>query len=696
MVTIIHDVKLERILITVAPAYKYIHIIIKSEIEPFKKSATHLPQLTKTLARAMTHSTSLTEALQSNINVGKSSLFSIGDRNYLSYDTCWDILHRHKKWIRNKIICVRDDAWKKDEHVASSPSQPSENDIVIGYLADNSPDLLLSMLGCIDLTQCSANKNSSDKCDLDEALSPLPAMINVRWTPLEIQRALRVHTDENMEKRNQQMMDVKQSHVTILLYSQGYEETARQAVHLMNGDTVDQHHFAVALPLPLFANDMNDTPNRPLHYYNQSKRTELSDLDALILFTSGTSSPNGAKGVRLSHRSLFIQARAKTCPPCNYDSHSRVVATTVPWFHVGGISSALAVVLGGGCLVFPSDEGKQIGSETARKKGFQPDAVLRSLQLRDGAASLAANTLVVVPAMLHAMFELQQKQKLQPNYNVRLILVGGQSIGDRLYQQTRQFFPKARIVQTYACTEAGSSMTFLDLGYSSSTSDGAATHADIEQETKVDGATLVGTPPQHIEIEIFDEKSDKSNLIPLPKGQMGIIGTRGPHVMSGYWNRGTTQNTDEKTQQVGEWMLTNDLGYIANQTDLYFCGRANDVIRTGGESVLATEVEKIITMHPDVEECAIFALPDDKFGDVVCAAIVLKGQSMMLKESEAVEDDQLRILMRAHCQHQQLAGFKRPRRVFCMHSLPRNSSGKVLKYDIVKACATCTSNRSRL
>ena len=641
-----------------------------------------------------TSASSLTEALQrSSINAGKSPLFSIGDRQYLSYNTSWDILHRHKKWIHNKIIsCVRDDAWKNDEHdvASSSPSQPFENNIVIGYLADNSPDLLLSMLGCIDLTHCTGNKNSSDKCD---ALSPLPAMINVRWTPLEIQRALRVRTNETVKKRKQ-AIDERQRHVTILLYSQGYEETARQAVHLMNADKVDQHQFSVAIPLPLFANDKNNTPDHSPHYFDQSNRTEMiSDLDALILFTSGTSSPNGAKGVRLSHRSLFIQAHAKTCPPCNYDSHSRVVATTVPWFHVGGISSALAVVLGGGCLVFPSDEENQIGSATARRKGFQPDVVLRSLQPKEGAASasLAANTLVVVPAMLHAMFELQQKQqqKFRPNHNVRLILVGGQSIGDRLYQLTRQFFPKARIVQTYACTEAGSSITFLDLGYSSSTSVGAATHAGLEQETKVDGATLVGSPPQHIEIEIFDEKSDMNNLIPLPKGQMGIIGTRGPHVMSGYWG--------DETLQVGEWMLTNDLGYIVNQNDLYFCGRANDVIRTGGESVLATEVEKVIIIHPNVDECAIFALPDDKFGDVVCAAIVLKGGSTAMNENKAVEeDDQLRILMRKHCQQHQLAGFKRPRRVFRMHSLPRNSSGKVLKYEIVKSCATRTSNRSRL
>jgi acyl-CoA synthetase (AMP-forming)/AMP-acid ligase II len=658
----------------------------------------------------MMESSSLTEELQrassSSNNVGNSSpLFSIGKQN-LSYEACWDILHLHKKWIRNETKSVCDDAWKIDggHNTSSPPSQP-KNELVIGYLADNSPDLLLSMLGCIDLAHRSSNNNNSsdNNNECEEALSPLPAMINVRWTPLEIQRALRVYTDN----KNKQTVGVERPHVTIILYGQGYEESARQAVHLMNGDTINQH-FAVALPLPLFANDTNSTRNHPsLYHYNLSKTKEISNSEALILFTSGTSSPNGAKGVRLSHRSLFIQAHAKTCAPCNYDSQSRVVATTVPWFHVGGISSALAVVLGGGCLVFPSDDVEdQNGSEGVQRKGFQPNIVLQSLLPRllskqggDSAAeSISANTLVVVPAMLHAMFQQQQLQKLPPNDNVRLILVGGQSIGDSLYQQARHFFPKARIVQTYACTEAGSSITFLDLGYSTSNSVGAAVKADVEQKPNVDGATLVGVPPQHIEIGIFDERSDKHNLISLPKGQMGIIGTRGPHVMSGYWKRGSIYNRDEHSSQVEDWMLTNDLGYIDNQGDnhLYFCGRVNDVIRTGGESVLATEVENVIIMHSDVEECAIFALPDEKFGDAVCAAIVLKGEARLREEDGAVEDDQLRMLMRKHCEQQQLAGFKRPRRVFCMHSLPRNSSGKVLKYDIVKACATCTSNRSRL
>jgi len=231
---------------------------------------------------AMTDSSSLTVELQhassNNYNVGNAPLlFSIGNNQSLSYDTCWDIVHLHKKWISNKIISARDDAWKIDEHIKLS-SQP-KIDVVIGYLADNSPDLLLSMLGCIDLAHCTSTKsNSSDSNECAKALSPLPAMINVRWTPFEIQQALRVHAD-NIEKET---VDATRLHITIILYGQGYEASARQAVHLMTGDTINQH-FAVALPLPFFGNDMNSTPNHRSSWqlFKQKKDIQLRRTHSL-------------------------------------------------------------------------------------------------------------------------------------------------------------------------------------------------------------------------------------------------------------------------------------------------------------------------------------------------------------------------------------------------------------------------------
>jgi acyl-CoA synthetase (AMP-forming)/AMP-acid ligase II len=195
--------------------------------------------------------------------------------------------------------------------------------------------------------------------------------------------------------------------------------------------------------------------------------------------------------------------------------------------------------------------------------------------------------------------------------------------------------------------------------------------------------------------------------------------------MSGYWNRSgyDTSNYDDCG-----WMLTNDLGYIDPQNGkLYFRGRADDVIRTGGESVLASDVERVIVDyfaendedHAFVE-CAVFPLPDEKFGEAVCAAVVLaplisSAVSMSSSSSEVSrradvglaainsntgscnecndmimvnENEEMMLKIRRYFAERQIAGYKRPRRVFRMrHALPRNASGKVWKHAVIRLCA---------
>eukprot|EP00571_Detonula_confervacea_P003692 CAMPEP_0172316188 /NCGR_PEP_ID=MMETSP1058-20130122/27500_1 /TAXON_ID=83371 /ORGANISM="Detonula confervacea, Strain CCMP 353" /LENGTH=749 /DNA_ID=CAMNT_0013030445 /DNA_START=159 /DNA_END=2408 /DNA_ORIENTATION=+ len=672
----------------------------------------------------------------------------------MTYKQCWQIVAEHERWLQTTIHDQ-----KQKQHAST--------DAVIGYLADNSPDLLLSVLACMNLT---ITTSAGSGGGAQEAVTKvLPAMINVRWTPHEMERALRPSHDCSNNEND------RQHHVTIVLYGLGYERAAKEAVRLMNLRSTNQNndgnrtaasHCAVALSLPelagkYYTNSKNDNNNASSYASESRMKTnshgQMQDLkgpstnnnhpintpssldhndatsntDALLLFTSGTSSPTGgAKGVRLSHRSLLVQAHAKTQQPCMYNDRTSVVATTVPWFHVGGVSSALAVILGGGCLVFPSMmeeeecndcnnsdcDGVNVsdGGVSVKKKGFQPERVLQSIRPFSSAgdctaASIAANTLVVVPAMLHAIVEYTQQNHNPASLsfpNVRLILVGGQSIGSgRLYQQTRQLFPKARIVQTYACTEAGSSITLEDLGWESNSSDD---HHNDNSPLDNNGATCVGFPPPHIQIGIFDANktnSSSSSSFLLPHGKMGIIGTRGPHVMSGYWNRGNDVVSKNPNNNNGDdyWMFTNDLGYIHPQSGkLFFCGRANDVIRTGGESVLATEVERILDTHDDIVECAVFALPDEKFGEAVCAAIVLKKalivttRGAVVVEEEEDDEQQWMKKIRQYCAEHQLAGFKRPRRVFCVRALPRNSSGKVLKHAIIRLCASQSKETSRL
>ncbi|KAL7489344.1 hypothetical protein ACHAW6_014930 [Cyclotella cf. meneghiniana] len=657
--------------------------------------------------------------LDDAVREGIDSSTSCPSYRLLTYERFWDVTDRHKEWLMEQIDRVLLECFPHDVTDGSGADSITSlggtaasrgkqvSDIIIAYLSENSPDLLMNLLGCMDLTEeryCNANGGA------------LPAMMNVRWTPLEIARVLspRSKTDHVAPVRHTHIEDEvgspSSSHVTVIIYGDGYEKAALEAIrYLTNGEhltgaringanrlTIRGYHHAVAFPLPNFTktydqkcNSLNDKTVGFVDVRQLSVYSTLSNDESILLFTSGTSSALGIpKGVRLSHRSLVVQALAKTQSPCFYDNETVLVANTVPLFHIGGLSSLLAVIFGGGCLVFPSrsfDDG-------VNSKGFQPEVVLQSLNARLTPEVAGVNTLVVVPTMLHSIFErIKQDDASQIFPHVRLILVGGQSIGTgHLYKQTRRYFPTARIVQTYACTEAGSSITFEDLGVNNESD----TSSDSD-DAVVDGATCVGHPPPHIQIGIFDTLS--KSLQQLPRGEMGLIGTRGPHVMLGYWNRGESSSSTSNQSILGGWLFTNDLGYFSPKSGkLYFCGRANDVIRTGGESVLASEVEHVLGMHTEILECAVFALADEKYGESICAAVV-SAAFVPHNGADLMESDELRDEMRRHCAHHQLAGFKRPRRVFCMKALPRNSSGKVLKQKIAGLCSQQKNSiRSRL
>jgi len=490
------------------------------------------------------------------------------DNNNLTYEQCFEIINEHESWLLSTIHTQLQSL--PHIHNRSTSIQLNDievKDVIIGYLSDNEPDLLLSMLACINLTTST----------LDDSSNILPAMINARWTPKEITKALSPSTS-SMEKS-----DDGAHQVTVVLYGEGYEQIAKQAVQLMMNT---KNHYAVALQIPTLSDkyytsansgtvsntssaSQQATPNS--QYYQQqesfnNKSTQMSNSTAILLFTSGTSSPNGAKGVCLSHKSLYIQSIAKTNHPCNYNKYTHMISTTVPWFHVGGLSSVLAVLFVGGMLVFPPQDDEDVSRSFGRgkgKKGFQPQKILQSIQPKDStmnlSANISANTLVVVPAMLHSIVEYHNKLSSNQSTTstsypyVKLILVGGQSIGSgKLYKSIRNLFPKARIVQTYACTEAGSSITFEDLGYwNGNSSTGKSVDYILERKEADNGgvddngrrrsqmmdgaATCVGLPPSHIEIGIFNAEQvaagSSSSLKQLPNGQMGIIGTCGPHTM---------------------------------------------------------------------------------------------------------------------------------------------------------------------
>ena len=175
----------------------------------------------------------------------------------------------------------------------------------------------------------------------------------------------------------------------------------------------------------------------------------------------------------------------------------------------------------------------------------------------------------------------------------------------------------------------------------------------------------VGKPFPDQEARIVDLHTRQ----PLPPGQIGEIEVRGPHVFSGYLNR--PDATAESFTPDG-WFKTGDLGQVSPDGYYTITGRVKELIITGGYNVYPREVEEVLLSCPGVSEVAVFGLPDHEYGECVCAAVV--------RNDEHLTDDDLI----AFCKDQ-LASYKKPRRVFWVEALPRNAMGKVQKQVLADA-----------
>ena len=161
----------------------------------------------------------------------------------------------------------------------------------------------------------------------------------------------------------------------------------------------------------------------------------------------------------------------------------------------------------------------------------------------------------------------------------------------------------------------------------------------------------------------------------LPAGSMGEICLRGVTLMQGYWN-----DPDATAGAIrGGWFHTGDVGYVSDEGLLYVVDRIKDVINRSGEKIAAAEVESCLLQHPDLEEAAVFAMPDEGTGEAVAAAVVVR-------EGRRLSEAELQAHVAAH-----LAGYKVPARIFIRQdALPRNPAGKLLKGDLKRECLSPT------
>jgi o-succinylbenzoate---CoA ligase len=270
----------------------------------------------------------------------------------------------------------------------------------------------------------------------------------------------------------------------------------------------------------------------------------------------------------------------------------------LPMFHVGGIAAVVRCAVAGAAVVL--------------HERFDPAATAEALGSGVTHASLVATTLSRL---------LEVRDRFPPTgakknyfFSVRAVLVGGGPVPADLLARARAAGLPA--LHTYGLTEAGSQVTAERLG-------------------EADGTTA-GPPLPGSEVRIVE----------------GEIEVRGPTMMLGYLGDPPLRG----------WFRTGDLGTLDASGRLVVHARRVDLIVSGGENVYPAEVEAALLTHPAVADCAVVPWPDEQFGQVGCAAVVLR------RPVGEVE-------LREHCQAR-LAGFKVPRRFTILDALPRNAAGK--------------------
>ena len=187
---------------------------------------------------------------------------------------------------------------------------------------------------------------------------------------------------------------------------------------------------------------------------------------------------------------------------------------------------------------------------------------------------------------------------------------------------------------------------------------------DLDRRT-----ATIGRAHPHVEIKIIDPATGKT----LERGETGEFCTRGYSVMLGYWQE--PEKTAEAIDQDG-WMHTGDLAVMREDGYCNVVGRIKDMVIRGGENIYPREIEEFLYTHPDIEDAQVIGVPDEKYGEELCAWIKMR------RGAEPVTAESLKEFAQG-----ELARYKIPRYVMIVDEFPMTITGKIRKVDMREEAA---------
>ncbi|NMM26742.1 MAG: AMP-binding protein [Glaciimonas sp.] len=345
-----------------------------------------------------------------------------------------------------------------------------------------------------------------------------------------------------------------------------------------------------------------------------------------IQFTSGTT--GFPKGATLTHRNIlnngFFVGEAMRL------TGSDRLCIPVPLYHCFGmVLGNLACLTHGATIVYPND-------------GFEPLSVLQAVQ------GERCTGLHGVPTMFIAMLDHPRFAEFDLS-TLRTGIMAGSPCPIEVMKRVMRDMHMAEVTIAYGMTETSPVS--------------CQSNADTPLEQRV---ATVGRVQPHLEVKIADPESG----LTMALGGTGELCTRGYSVMHGYW--GDLEKTQEAIDADG-WMHSGDLATMDVQGYVNIVGRIKDMVIRGGENIYPREIEEFLFRHPAIQDVQVVGVPDLKYGEELCAWIVLR--------PGAILDD---VALRAFCDGQ-IAYYKVPRYMRFVDAFPMTVTGKVQKFKMREA-----------
>ncbi len=338
-----------------------------------------------------------------------------------------------------------------------------------------------------------------------------------------------------------------------------------------------------------------------------------------IQFTSGTT--GSPKGAQLTHHNIVNNAMAVA--QCMRLGPADRLCIPVPLYHCFGmVLAVLACTVSGSAMVFPGE-------------GFEPRETLAAVQAERCTALHGVPTMFIAELALpdFSSFDLR---------SLRTGIMAGAPCPIEVMRQVQADMHMGEVTIAYGMTET-SPVSFQ-----------SATDDPLDKRV-----TTVGRILPHLEVKIVDEQGRT-----VPVGQTGELCTRGYSVMLGYWDE--PERTAEAVRD--GWMHTGDLATLDAQGYCNIVGRVKDMVIRGGENIYPREVEEYLFRHPRVAAVQVFGVPDARYGEELCAWIVLKSGATCSEED-----------IRAFCRGN-IAHYKVPRYIRFVSELPVTVTGKPQKF----------------